>query len=93
MPDPDLEIRGRGGGGGAGGEAVIQTLRASVWSKNKGTGEGPPLASPGLPWIRHCDQHCYSLFRMAFSIPFLSGPRAYKLQAVYGMGIHQCLWS
>ena len=89
-----IEIRGMRGGG-----AVIQTLgkkggglqnnffwalRASVWSKNGG----------GLPWIRHCDQHCYSLFRIrAFSIPFLSGPRAYKLQAVYGMGRRQCLWS
>ena len=35
---------------------------------------------------------CFELFR-DFSIPFLSGPRAYKLQAVYGMGIHQCLCS
>ena len=34
----------------------------------------------GLPSIRHCDQHCYRLFRIrAFSIPFLSSPRAYKL--------------
>ena len=52
------------------------------------------LGGGGLSWIRHCDQHCYRLFRIrAFSIPFLSGPWAYKLQVVYSMGIHQRLWS
>ena len=82
VPDPDLEIRGGGGGGrssrplekrGGGLRNVFfSALRASVWSKNKGTA--------GSPSIRHCDQHCYSLFRIrAFSVPFLSSPRAYKL--------------
>ena len=95
VPYPDLEIRGRGGAviqtlrkkGGRSPKRFFSALRVSVWSKNKGTGGG-------LSWIRHCDQHCYRLFPIrAFSIPFLSGPWAYKLQVVYSMGIHQRLWS
>ena len=69
VPDPDLEIRGRGGG-----------LRNDFFRPF-----GPQFGLKirglrGLPSIRHCDQHCYRLFRIrAFSIPFLSSPRAYKL--------------
>ena len=45
VPDPDLEIRGVGGG------VVIQTLRASVWSKNEGgwAPRAPPLDPPLIP--------------------------------------------
>ena len=45
MPDSDLEMWGGGGGGGGEREGrgrspkeVFLTLRASVWSKNKGGG-------------------------------------------------------
>ena len=43
VPDPDLEIN-RGGGGLP---KMFSALRASVWSKNRRVGLGPP------PWIRH----------------------------------------
>ena len=78
VPDPDLEIRGR---------------QSSRPLEKRGGGLrndffwpfGPQFGLKirglrGLPSIRHCDQHCYSLFRIrAFSVPFLSSPRAYKL--------------
>ena len=44
MPGPDLEI----GGGGE----VTQTLKALVWSKNKGEGRTPP-APPGDPSLAY----------------------------------------
>ena len=47
VPDPDLEIIR---GGGAVFPKFFSALRASVWSKNRGVGLGPP--GP-LPWIRH----------------------------------------
>ena len=47
VPDPDLEIRrGRSsrllerGGWGAVSKKIFSALQASVWSKNKGEGEG-----------------------------------------------------
>ena len=54
VADPDLHVTGghhpepeiRGGGL----KKIFSALRASVWSKNKGGGQGPP--GP-LSWIRH----------------------------------------
>ena len=80
VPDPDLEIRGRGGGhpdpqkkeGGGLQNDFFRPFGPQFGLKIRGL--------RGLPSMRHCDQHCYSLFRIrAFSIPFLSSPRAYKL--------------
>ena len=45
MTKPDLQIR-RGGDGGRSQKEFFSTLRASVWSKNKG-GAVPPGSTPG----------------------------------------------
>ena len=53
VPDPDLQISSRPldkGEGGPVSKKIFSTLRASVWTKNKGRGGRPgPLL-----WIRHC---------------------------------------
>ena len=57
VADPDLQIKGGGGRssrprdtrGARSPKKLFSALRASVWSKNKGTRP--------LPWIRHCSKH------------------------------------
>ena len=44
VPDSDLEIKG--GGVGAVSKGIFSALRASVWSKNKGETQAPPLDPP-----------------------------------------------
>ena len=63
VADPDLQITGQGREGGrpviytltqerglVSKTSLFSVLRASVWSKNKGLGPGPPMP---LPWIRN----------------------------------------
>ena len=61
MADPDRQMRGRGvvshpdseiRGGGP--NKDFSAPRASVWSKNKGEGSGPPGPSPGCA-TEKCD--------------------------------------
>ena len=56
VADPDLQIKGGGRSsrprdtrGARSPKKLFSALRASVWSKNKGTRP--------LPWIRHCSKH------------------------------------
>ena len=48
MADPDLQLREGGGGGGGArvSKNFFPALWASVWSKNKGGGQTPPLDPP-----------------------------------------------
>ena len=63
VPGPDLEIRGRGssrpldGGGGVVSQKFFLALQVSVWSKNKGGGQGP---SPGSATATNFKQECGS---------------------------------
>ena len=76
VPDPDLEIKG-GGGGGDGRRSpkkFFSAFRTSVWSKNKGKGEGslkkPYFNSWIICWIIYLKcYHVITGFEVASFIP------------------------
>ena len=54
-------------------QKIEMTLRASVWSKNKEGGVGPPGASPGFataksPWIYFHTSFCWIFKRFSVSV-------------------------
>ena len=68
----------QGGGGGGGSPKFFSALRASVWSKNRGWGLGPPGPSPGSA---HGNSHPFIYLKPEDGTSF---GRSFPVKAVVG---------